>query len=274
MATIANQTAQDLAIKLQLEAQLRPKVDRLFQRMVNAHGRSVATTGLSLNAQSFKQEWTDLLLEHYKLCQDAFKGSVASFQKKAITNWYLKQGEDGLAPTSEELLGGALLLWAERQAPRQAQFITDTNSSNIAESMRQAREALMEDGQSLDDRSMSRTSSAILKREMQSRTSSIVMTETQSASEGAKAMEAYSLSDLDPNNMITGAVPITTTTKQWNNVGDNKVRGLHIIANGQTRKLGQPFEVGGELLRFPGDSSLGATPKNTANCRCSSIYRV
>lgn len=273
MPTVSAQVANDLATKLRLEAVLRPKVKRLFQKMVNAHGRSVATTGLPLNAQAFKQQWQALLFEHYERAQEAFKGSIEAFQAKAVTDWYLKQLIE-IVPTSEELLGGALLAWNERQAPRQAQFITDTTSKNIAEAMQQAREALLADDEPLDDRTMSRTSSAILKRKFESRDDSIVMTETQSSSEAAKEMEAYSLSDLDPKDALFGTAPVATTTKVWRNVGDNKVRGLHIIANGQIKKLGAPYEVGGELLRFPGDSSLGATPKNTANCRCSSIYRV
>lgn len=274
MPTVAKQVTQDLKTKIRLEAILRPKVNKLFQRMVNAHGKSVAETGLALSAQTFKQEWQDLLFEHYERCQRAFKGSVEEFQAKAVTDWYLRKQIIGFEPTSEELLGGALLAWAERQAPRQAQFITDTSSKNVADAMQQARDSLLADDMPLDNNSMSRTSSAIMKRQMQGRTDSIVMTETQSASEAAKEMEAYSLSDLDPNRALLGGAVITTTTQQWRTVGDNKVRQAHRNANGQIKKLGQPFEVGGELLRFPGDSSLGATPKNTANCRCSSIYRI
>ncbi len=275
MATATdNQVAQDLATKLQLEAILRPKVNRLFQRMVNAHGASVRITGLALNAQAFNPEWEKLLFEHYRRTQDAFKGSVAAFQVKALTNWYLTKQGEFITPTSEGLLGGALLLWAERQAPSQAQFITNTNMNNIADAMAKARELLLEEDSSLDNRSMSRASSAILKRDMQGRTGSIIMTETQSAAEGAKSLEAHSLSGIDPRTALEGVVPAVTTTQQWQTVGDKRVRQAHRNANRQIRPLGVPFEVGGEFLRFPGDSSLGASVSNTANCRCSAVYRL
>ena len=39
----------------------------------------------------------------------------------------------------------------------------------------------------------------------------------------------------------------------------------------QTILLTQPFEVGGELLMYPGDSSLGASAANVINCRCSQL---
>lgn len=266
MATIAEQVAKDLRAKMGLEAMMRPKVNALFKRMVNAHKRSVATTGMPLNAQEFKQEWTDLLFEHYELAQAAFKGSVQAFQTKQVV--------EVEGPTAEELLAGALLLWATQQAPRQAQFITDTNVKNVAESMRIARESLLENETPLDDRSMAAASGSILARDFAGRTGSIVMTETQSAAESTKNLEAYSLSDIDPATALIGAVVVSTTTKRWQTVGDNKVRGDHKLANNQVRQLSEAFDVGGEQLRYPGDSGLGATPKNTANCRCSSIYRI
>lgn len=274
MASTAKQVAKDLRAKMRLEAEFRPKVNALFKRMINAHKRSVATTGMPLNAKAFQSAWADLLFEHYNLTQAAFNGSVALFQKKALTPWYLKQVAEGEAPTSDELLAGALLGWATQQAPRQAGFITVTSNNNVADAMRQARESLLEQGESLDDRTMAATSGAILARSMAGRVGSIVMTETQSAAENAKNMEAYSLSDIDPILALGGAIVVSTTTKNWQTVGDNKVRGAHVLANGQVRMLHEPYDVGGEKLRFPGDSGLGATPKNTANCRCSSIYRI
>ena len=274
MATMAEQVARDLRAKMRLEATLRPKVNALFKRMINAHARSVATTGLALNAQEFNQDWIDLLFEHYERTQAAFKGSVQAFQAKELAGLRYKQVMEEQNPTTEELLAGALLLWADRKAPIQAQFITDTNAKNVSEAMRQARESLLEDGESLDDRSMAAVSKQVLTREMSGRVDSIVMTETQSASESTKNMEAYSLSDINPAVALGGAVVASTTTKNWQTVGDNKVRGDHALANGQVRQLGEAFDVGGERLRYPGDSGLGATPKNTARCRCSSIYRI
>ena len=272
MPTVTNQVAQDLKAKIRLEAKLRSKVNRLFKRMVNAHVRLVATTGMPLNAQVFKQEWVDLLLVHYKLVQSTFKGSVQAFQAKELAGLRYKQ--EGDFPTSVELLAGALLGWATTQAPRQAQFITDTNVNNIAESMRQARESLLADGESLDDRSVAAVSGATLGRSMSGRASSIIMTETQSAAESTKNLEAFSLSDIDPTLALGGALVVSTTTKNWQTVGDKKVRGAHALVNGQVRQLSVPYDVGGEKLRYPGDSGLGASPKNTANCRCSSIYRI
>lgn len=62
-----------------------------------------------------------------------------------------------------------------------------------------------------------------------------------------------------------------TISKTWVTVGDTKVRDAHMRANGQTVEVTQPFQVGGELLKYPGDTSLGASFANIINCRCVSV---
>lgn len=56
--------------------------------------------------------------------------------------------------------------------------------------------------------------------------------------------------------------------KIWNSLMDGKERPAHHEAHLQEQYVDQPFEVGGALLKFPGDNSLGAPLSQTANCRC------
>ena len=60
-------------------------------------------------------------------------------------------------------------------------------------------------------------------------------------------------------------------THTWLSMQDEKVRPFHLEADGQTVPIDEPFEVGGELLMFPGDTSLGASPQNVIRCRCVEI---
>lgn len=61
--------------------------------------------------------------------------------------------------------------------------------------------------------------------------------------------------------------------KEWRDRNDEKVRNSHRYMRGRRVRLGQPFQTNsGALLRFPGDSSLGAGWDETANCRCIAIY--
>ena len=66
------------------------------------------------------------------------------------------------------------------------------------------------------------------------------------------------------------------THKEWLSARDERVRGdrpgdrfSHIAADGQIVPLDQPFDVGGELLMFPGDPNASAG--NRVRCRCTML---
>lgn len=64
-------------------------------------------------------------------------------------------------------------------------------------------------------------------------------------------------------------------SKVWLTVGDNKVRDTHAQMNGQVRPFMQPFQSpSGALMQEPGDTTLGAGPAETFNCRCSVTYQI
>ncbi len=55
-------------------------------------------------------------------------------------------------------------------------------------------------------------------------------------------------------------------SKVWVPVGDAHTRNAHLAAAGQTVRLAEPFDVGGDLLMVPGDPQ--GSPAMIANCRC------
>jgi len=55
----------------------------------------------------------------------------------------------------------------------------------------------------------------------------------------------------------------------WSATADGRTRPTHRSADGQKRKKGMPFNVGGYKLLFPLDSSLGAPAGEIINCRCT-----
>lgn len=59
--------------------------------------------------------------------------------------------------------------------------------------------------------------------------------------------------------------------KEWHTEMDGRERPSHKRANGQVRSLNEPFEVGGALLRYPGDPTAPAD--EVINCRCDMIIR-
>ena len=61
-------------------------------------------------------------------------------------------------------------------------------------------------------------------------------------------------------------------TKEWISQRDGKVRDAHVTLDGTEVPEEQQFSYGGYLLDYPSDSSLGAPPELTVNCRCFLNY--
>jgi len=97
-------------------------------------------------------------------------------------------------------------------------------------------------------------------RDMRFRTARIVRTEISAASNWGQIEGVKS----------TGL----PTNKFWVAAFDERTRQAHADANGQMRDINQPFEVGGELMMQPLDSSLGATASNIVNCRCTTTFQL
>lgn len=91
------------------------------------------------------------------------------------------------------------------------------------------------------------------------RARTIARTETIAASNAASLAQALRLGD-------------PGMRKRWVDADDSRVRAAHADADGQTVVLGDPFEVGGEWLMYPGQP-IG-TPANVINERCSMVYLV
>lgn len=66
---------------------------------------------------------------------------------------------------------------------------------------------------------------------------------------------------------VTGA----SLRKEWIAHRDERTRISHHDADGQKVLIFYPFQVGGEMLMFPGDP-IGS-PENVINCRCSVMVR-
>lgn len=62
--------------------------------------------------------------------------------------------------------------------------------------------------------------------------------------------------------------------KAWDAIRDEHTRDAHFaMSPDMWIDLDEPFNVGGELLGYPGDITLGATAGNLINCRCNLRFR-
>jgi hypothetical protein len=268
------QVESDLRNKLKLENTFKPEIRNLFLRMSKQFSISVAKTGVAPLASTFLADWQGLLRKHYDRVQKMFTGTVRQLQGKFLENWSLKQEDEELDDEELATFAFALQEWSNERAPESAGFITDTNQKNFDDSLNEARKQLQEDEEPFDDRDLALVALALLRRKFNGRIEGIATLETQAAAEVTKLTEAEVSSGIAPSvNEPLGFV-VVVATKVWRTVGDSRVRDIHRKVNGQIKLITQPFEVNGQLLRHPGDTSLGATLDNTANCRCSGIYRL
>lgn len=70
--------------------------------------------------------------------------------------------------------------------------------------------------------------------------------------------------------------PPEAVTRVWRSAGDNKVRHTHAAMNGQVvNGIDTPFlSPSGAMLRYPGDTGLGAGADEVIGCRCDDDYRI
>jgi hypothetical protein len=76
---------------------------------------------------------------------------------------------------------------------------------------------------------------------------------------GFNAATYSGLVSLDPSVGIVGV--------EWIATRDARTRETHVHADGQAVWMGQPFQVGGSSMLYPGDPNGAA--KETVNCRCT-----
>ena len=65
-----------------------------------------------------------------------------------------------------------------------------------------------------------------------------------------------------------GEVAADAIEEEWDASEDKATRPTHAAADGQKVIHGQPFTVGGFLMMYPGDESLGAPAREIIQCRC------
>lgn len=77
---------------------------------------------------------------------------------------------------------------------------------------------------------------------------------------------------LGAHNAVTNQIaehlgPDVVPAREWLATPDMRTRPQHAEADGQVRRVGDPFLVGGEPLMYPGDPT--GTPDMVINCRCA-----
>ena len=187
----------------------------------------------------------------------------------------------------------------------QAQIINAKTRSNITQAINIARQELADMGIAVPGPGvLERVSSRVFRNINNGRVGNIVTTETQMAVEaireeyersasrmmeeaierGDKALaeraaersDGLKLGEIVDRFDTASAAALTEMRnrqeKTWVTMGDRRVRSWHEAANFQTVPVNEPFIVDGERLMHPGDTSLGASVRNIARCRCIDVW--
>ena len=303
---------REVSEKLRLEALVKPGIRKIFARVVDDFRVSVAQTGHPQGVTRYRNAFESLLEEHYRRVQKAFSGAILKHNGvKSFVEIFTKAAK----PTEEEshtkeLIWSIFLLWGAEHGPEQAAFIAATTDKDMADAIDQAREALTAEGKTVDKRSLAATASAILRRILRGRVDLIAVTETQTAAETTKIIEASVVNGVKipgipyppgafpavtpkpspfapiipsqpgatqepqvaPETTVKPAQEQSILKKNWITLRDKRVRSTHREAHGQTRLLNEAFNVGSSRMMQPGDTSLGAPVREIAHCRCSAMY--
>lgn len=235
----ASQARADLAKKLRFEAQFLAEVRRGFFFEIGIFRRQIVIEGKLVDPEELRGLWFNIVNTQYNRVVPPFSRPV------------------GLDPVQADALDGNLRTFVQQGTRLDSAFISKTSEKNMLLARREGATFLNANKIPITAGSLTRVGTRILRRLQAPRAGNITVTETQSAAEGSKKVT----SKVEKKNR-----------KEWFTVSDGNVRPAHVAAHGQVRFMDTPFDVGGQQLGYPGDSSLGAGVANTAYCRCAAIY--
>ena len=273
---IRSETIRVFDIKISLELTMRRELRTYFnqQRIRIRNGRQTETIEpvLEKHYQRIIRRFTRTKTKQNNRIKDnlqVFISSKATNRAIEIDNTTRALYEDAIrkaeielaeqgnkTPTEKELLIAASIIFARRSRGR-VNTISNTETQNTVEGVRQeiTRQAHIELEDVILDRNEKRANELF---------------------DISQDYTTYKVKErIRTTEIVILIALLAGARKQWVTMGDNLVRTSpfnHVEANGQVVNINEPYMVSGELLNYPGDVSLGASPGNVVNCRCISIY--
>lgn len=253
----------DLSLKLILEAAIISSFGKLFNEIVRDYRTIYTATSQVLDAGVYRDDVTKILKRTY---HDAGKTSGKEIRDN-VEILYTSDNQEQVEGNIE----GNLSLFSDKEADSSALVIEETTNRQLRNLTLGAiiASALLGIFPSSEEIAKAVSSQFIFL--SKTRRQIIAINESLNAVEGSRLIEANTL--LDGNVSIKvkkESKPLMGSLfRDWITRLDKKVRFTHALAHGQ-RVFGTktPFVVGGSLLMYPGDASLGASAKEIIGCRC------
>lgn len=236
--------------ELQLYRQLRP----LFRKYSRDFRKRYEAIGLFPPIDKFHEESLKLLQGHYD--------KVATrFNKRIIEEIGVPVAYAAILNSIQQRTD----LHHAIRADASARVISKTTQKDLLSSVQEANQELIERDKRPTRDNVARKAQLKFDQKSQARLNTISTTETENPAEHAKQAEFAML--------VWGVAALRDRKKQkqWQTILDSRTRFHHVEADNQIVLFNKPYTVGGQLLMYPGDVSLGATIDNVINCRCSSV---
>ena len=272
----------DLAQKIALEAAMATALRSLFAQIGTDLEAFFTRTGQTPDAAVYSPELQGILQRQFRRTGRTFSGQIIEFLRTSDeddpTRIILTQLADENGMTFDELVDDmeqeTILrqqAFQQENIPISVDQITDTTQRDLDSAIILGTLLLAERGVTNPTRTqVAKAAKSEFKRITRSRPETISTTETQKAAEGTKQID----NDVFFANRNRGFAAPLQQREVWVTRGDEKVRPAHVEADNTEKTPAGFFIVGGERLRFPGDTELGASPGNTINCRCASVLVI
>lgn len=271
------QAAVDLALKMKLEIGLIRDLRGFFNDVRSVFKPVFLATGSQPNLGEFRTDLTGLLRRHYRRVTREFGTRFRKLVDKHFELGLLviKQEED--ERTADEIAAGvaaAALLngqtdaaindFINRRSEEQADIILNTTQREFDAAIGAGIAGAALTGVLLSQEEIADQVVADVRIRQTRRSEVIAMTEVNAVAERAKQIEAATV--VQAGLVVGGVALATNMEKRWDAVLDERTRLSHALADGQIKRVGEPFIVQSEFLLHPSDTSLGATPGNVINC--------
>lgn len=243
--------AREYRAKLQLERQLRAALRPTLRQFAHELAATFRATGQipQLNPAQVEAHF----LDHYLKVQDKFEGRSARTLKL------------GLRPSEAGAIRQQVGLQLQQRAEDAARQVISTTYKVMQKAVDKAAETrakILAEGKVVTPTKELDLVLGNFRQSIPRRTALIAANETNYAAELVKHVEATSLSS------SSGQL---SYKRVWVTQGDSRVRPSHLTADSQEQGPLTPFLVGGSLLMYPGDQSLGAPLEEVVNCRCATV---
>ena len=281
----------ELVLKNRLEVNFRKDLNRMFRVIAADLAKTIVTTGGTVSATAYTPRTQLILDKHFKRTQRAFSKEIINFlaaNKNKLTETVIrdltaiaKANGKNINHIIDKLKRDTqidLTTFRNASVAESANIITRTTQKEIDKAVSKSVSQLTEElGREPTNKEVAKASRANFLRRSSGRSNMIAATEVQKAAESTKQIERDNFLGARNNSTATQLELEPIEPKEvWVTQADSLVRAgdgtvfNHLAADGQA-KIGGVFTVSGQVLGFPGDTSLGASAGNVINCRCSSV---